>query len=573
MAWFILSYKKYIMKKNIIIISLFLLLGNMAFTQVSFTLSGSNHSISPNLIGINGRSTSGPSWSDQNFLDLVEQLNPGTIRYPAGTQANYWDWRTGTFIEGCGKTSSYIFSIPMFVNGLPEKTSIIYVVNIARPTPITGVSFEASDEILKSEATLQLKIDDILAALAKFEELGKLPEAIEVGNEFYFTNEHAAIYAGNPDLYLVHSKVVCEQVKEKYPNLKILLITTKGGSTSRDYWNNTIFDALDEDADFKSNIHAVVQHHYISDNYGDLTEVSNINTAKIAIAEGIKYTREHQSDYDIIPDGISLWLTEYGATKENAIDTWASGLRAVAMTLGWMEKGDKINRFIYHHITDDPEMINTNEMKLGAVGMAYGLLAKAALDKTQLQKINIAQNPLLVTDIEALYAFLFKNDEQESVFILNTSSETHQDINLENLFTYKGQIEGVSYWNSTSHTRPTYESVGIESDFFSEKTITIKPYSVSLLSVERGTYLGTNNFKHSQEYSIYPTAFTEGFNLIIDKKSINAKLSVIDILGQKVYSNVLKTVKSFHSPTLISGIYFYEIISESEKYSGRIIKK
>ena len=164
----------------------------------------------------------------------------------------------------------------MFVSGLPEETSIIYVVNMARPTPNTGIHFEASVEILKSEATLQLKINDMLAALQEFENAGKFPEAIELGNEFYFTSEHASIYASNPELYIAHCKEICSQVKELYPDLKILLITTKGGTTLRDLWNNTIFNAFADDLEFKSNIHAVVQHHYISDNYGDLAEVTNV---------------------------------------------------------------------------------------------------------------------------------------------------------------------------------------------------------------------------------------------------------------------------------------------------------
>ncbi len=561
------------MKKILPLILLLIFFSNFTFGQISLSLENSTRQIPTNLIGYNGRSTEGPSWTNQSFLNLVQQMQPGTVRYPAGTIGNYWDWRTGNYIENSGKTSDYPFTIQMLIEGLPQETSIIYVANLARPTPFTGISLTASDEILKSNETLQLKINDMLDALNEFEAKGKFPEAIELGNEFYFTNEHAAIYGGNPDLYLVHAKEVSKQIKFKYPDLKILLITTKGGNEGRDFWNNKVFNALNSDAELKSYIYGVVQHHYINESYGNPTQVTNEQTAKVAISEGFTYTRELQSDYDLVPNDLKLWITEFGATKPNAENTWAAGLRAAAMTLGWLEKGAKIESLIYHHITEDPNMINKTNMKLGAVGMAYSLLAKAAWQKNEMQKINITQNPIVVNNVEALHAFKFKNQTQESIFILNIGSTSFSQVNLTNLFTYTGVADISSYWHSSPYISPVYQEKNI--NFLTNQTdkiIEIKPFSLTVVSVEN-EQTAVNDLENSELFQIYPTKFSTYFNVKIDTKLLGSKLEIIDVTGKTVYYSMLENENSIHTPQINSGIFIVRIISEHEVISKKILKQ
>ncbi|TLX71274.1 T9SS type A sorting domain-containing protein [Labilibacter sediminis] len=558
-------------------LSIWFLVLRMVFTcaeissQVVLSLEGNVRTISPNYIGYNGRSTEGPSWSNASFLNLVEELGPGTVRYPAGTQANYWDWRTGTFIEGHG-TKKYLFTIDDFVNGLPEESSIIYVVNMARPTPATGVSSEAAEEELKSDATLQLKIDDMLAALAKFERLGRLPEAVELGNEFYFNNEHAAIYAADPVLYINHSKKICQRIKAVYPELKILMITTKGGTTSRDFWNSTIFDALESDSELTGYIHAVVQHHYINDNYGDITQVTDEATAKVAMAEGFLYPREHQSDHDMVPDNLDLWLTEFGATKKNAVDTWASGLRGVAMTLGFMDQGDKHERFIIHHITDDPEIIHKAEMKLGAVGMSYGLLANAARGKTKVQKINFSNNPFIHQNIEALHGYKFRAQDEETIFILNMGDQELVDVDISAVTSYSGTAKLVQYWNTTPYTTPTYQGNGIdEEEQVIANIVTIKPFSVLAITViNDGTPVEEVNWE--QQIVISPTIIKQEFKLVIKDFVGDEELMIYDLSGKLHYQSKIYQRESIHMPTLSIGVYLAIVNSKEKIHSIKLIK-
>lgn len=560
-----------------IIINLFLIIFfPLAFLsgQVTTSLSQTIREISPRMFGYNGRSTEGPSWEDTNFLDLVKDLYPGTVRYPAGTQANYWDWRYGTFIEGSGKTSSYNIPIPAFVKGLPEETCIIYVVNMARPTPATGIALDAPEEVLRSDSVLQMKILDMLEALEVFDRNGKLPFAVELGNEFYFDNEHAAIYAASPEFYLDHAKTVAATIKQKYPEIKILLITTKGGTAGRDYWNNTVFNRLESDSDFSNLIHAVIQHHYINDKYGDQTIVSSIDEAKAAIAEGIKYTSERLSDYEMVPGGFKLWITEYGATKTNAEGMWASGLRGAAMTIGWMDLGEKIEQLNFHHITDDPNVINKSSMKAGPVGLSVGLLGKAARGMSAAARIEFTDNPLFSGNAESLHGYKFMNDSIENIYILNLGDSSFTDVNIDPLIHLNGERKCIAIHADIPYINPVFPGQNIEIDTsLAESRINIPPFSANLVQVKYSEQPSTSNPSViGGKISVHPTLFTDQFVLTSTYPDENQELRLIDMSGRVHYkASVIKGI-SYHGPEVAPGIYLLQIRTAYSFESIIIIK-
>ncbi|MGE5355322.1 MAG: T9SS type A sorting domain-containing protein [Deltaproteobacteria bacterium] len=536
--------------------------------QVTLSLDSQVRTISSRLIGYNGRSTEGPSWSDQNFLKLVEQLNPGMVRYPAGTQANYWDWRTGNFIVGSGKLSEFVYTIDLFTQGLPDSTGIVYVVNMARPTPSTGISINAPESVLKSDNTLQLKITDMLAALNKFKQTGRFPEAIELGNEFYFTNEHAAIYAGDPELYLDHSKKICQAVKAKYPDLKILLCTTKGGTASRDYWNNTVFSRLSDDPVFAGMIAGVVQHHYISDNYGDPDLVLNNTDAQKAIAEAFQYVGESVSDYNLVPQQFPIWLTEYGATKPNADGMWAAGLRSVAMTMACINLGIKINRLFYHHITNDPDILNKSKLLKGPSGISMALLAKCLNGKSLMRKINISNNITVTGNVNALHAFKSWNSQEESVFILNISSQSFNNVGISDLFAFKGQKNASTRYSLTPYLNPVYEGNGVtENNYVTGELIDLKPFSINLITVKNTTK--TSFF--SENIAIYPTTFNSFFIVDVPAEEQELKLKIISKFGQTVHSSDLNHGENIITPVLPACVYFCCIENKKEVITKIII--
>lgn len=558
------------MKSALFFCIFILLMAIPSISQIIVSLDTLEQNISPKLIGYNGRSTEGPSWANSDFLDIVEQLYPGMVRYPAGTQANYWDWRTGTFIEGSGKDAQYIITLETFTSGLPDSAGIVYVVNMARPTPATGIALNAPESVLKSEATLQMKISDILEALNRFMDLGRFPEAIELGNEFYFTNEHAAIYAGNPVLYTNHAKKICQAIKAVYPELKILLCTTKGGTSGRDYWNETVFNALNADAIFAGMVNGVVQHHYINEDYGDPAMVTTVGAAQNAIIEGFKYVEEHISDYHLVPDEYPLWLTEYGATKLNAEGTWASGLRAAAMTTGWIKLGNKINRLFYHHITSDPDVINKDQMKKGPSGLALGFMAKGTNGKSWLRHLKFQGNPLLSGNIRALHGFKCWNNKEESMFLLNISSQTFTGINVNDLFTFDGSRQVNILHSTTPYIANVYEGKNInEQRFILNGSLEIKPFSITLITVKNTTE--TTLPVWSENINIYPTIFNSQFTIKIPGTLSKCQFQILLPNGQSACSGELIPGENIISPSLRPGFYFLVVKSNTGMVTTKIV--
>ena len=62
-------------------------------------LSERKFTISPDFNGYNAQMMRGPAWQAPGFIDKVMDLHPGVIRFPGGTVASYWDWRTGLLME------------------------------------------------------------------------------------------------------------------------------------------------------------------------------------------------------------------------------------------------------------------------------------------------------------------------------------------------------------------------------------------------------------------------------------------------------------------------------------------
>jgi hypothetical protein len=488
----------------------FFLLGFLVFlltsnAQITITKSSVASTIYPDLISLNGRSTEGPSWTDNSFLSFVSRMNPAYVRYPAGTIGNQWDWHTGTFIPGYGSNSNFPFTIPMLIDGLPTDSKIIYMVNMVLPTPTTGISYTSStDPVLSTQETLDAKIDDILLALETFSSNGHLPEVVELGNELYFSNEEAGVYAANSTLYLNHAKQIAAAVKAEYPSMKILLCTTKGGTSSRDSWNTAVINALNNDLTFRSYIYGIVQHHYINDNYGYTGVVNSVETAKTIISEGVQYVQDVQSDYNIVPSDIKLWITEYGATKTNANGMWAAGLRTALMSMAFANMGSRVENLSWHHITQDPNILVKSEYKAGPSGLAFSLLRKATRDKLSYRKLNFS-NMNNSDPLASLTGYYFEGNGKQSVLLINNDNTTYTGINISGLFSGNQVNEAIQYWSDTPYQTSVYEGNNIQTDQSANlQSYDINPFSLTMIEMNAQDEPGTPVIIAGQQIGTFP---------------------------------------------------------------------
>lgn len=561
------------MKKILLLLFLFSL--NFTHAQVTVSLNSTKYSIVSDVLGLNGRSTEGPSWDDLTFQSMIDTMNPAYVRYPAGTQGNDWNWATGTFIPGYG-SSPYAFTIPKLLNGLPVGTKVIYMINMVLPTPQTGISYTTTtDAVLSTDATLLAKISDILNAIEAFKTAGHLPEICEIGNELYFGGSvEAGVYANNVTLYLKHAKTIVQAIKASYPTIDIILCTTRGGTTSRDNWNTAVFNALNTDASFKALVRGVVQHHYINANWGGYQGVvSDVTTAKTLINEGMQYVQQTQTttDYNNIPSPLKLWVTEYGATTTNADGMWASGLRLANMTFGFLQLGTKLENLMWHHITDDPNILNKAMLKLGPSGMTFSLLSKAMIGKTAFQKV-VFSNMNIADPYATMYALKFTKLGEESLVILNMDNVTYNAVNLSSLFSISNVVYNQQYWSATPYVKNVYDGNNISVvNNANILNYSIKPFSISVITTRFVTVLKKNTL--SDKIRIYPTNISSSIQIDIDKTVINSKVRILDLTGRTYIYLPLSANKNTLSTThLGKGMYMVCVENETEIFTQKVIK-
>lgn len=587
-----------------------LLLVTIINAQTTTSLNANIRDVTDLDIGFNRRSDGGGTnwWTDNSFINLMTEMNPDVARYPGGTQANYWDWRTGKFLDNTDKVwnNKEVIKIPGFVSALPSRTKIVYVVNMARPTPATGVSVTASEEILKSQATLDLKIADMIDAIDEFVTQGKTPYAVELGNEYFFGNEESGIYhivesggfaysgwdtnnnqpyesadkkeatVMNAKFYLEQCKDIVAGIKGVYPNMKFALTTTKEevNAKSRERWNTTIFNELSTNPNYttlKNDIYAVTQHHYLNDKYGLQIPISDNTTAKIAIAEGIEYPLDKQSDYDLVPNDYKIWYTEFGEVKEIAEETWASALRFAAFNYSWMTLGDKVGQLDWHYISDNNVVRVGAPMTLAPVGMASKLFMKASAEMTDMQGIIFSSNPISVNNVKSLYGFKFKSTEKETLLIINTSDTDFAQVQFNSLFTYSGQPIMTQHHSNTPYVSGVYEG---HSNIVSNvenvnDSATISKFSIIVIE-SQNTTLGTGSLD-IKTVSIFPNPFND--QISIQTESQLNSISVYSLSGSLVFNIENISSKTIDLSVLNSGMYLIKIETNKSSEFKKVIKK
>lgn len=464
-----------------------------AEARFKVTLGAESKSLSPIFGGFNGRSSEGPQWTNTTFTGLVEWMSPSIVRYPGGTLANSWDWQTGGIM---GKDIKNPYLISDLVAGLPAYTQIVYVMNMVNPTPATGYSATTDEDVLKSDEVLQAKIKDALDALAAFEAAGRLPVAVELGNELYFNSpdkyKDYGIYMANPTQYMAHVPAIVQAIKDKYPEMKIILCTSKGGngSSTRDRWNNGIFEGLAQDSKLNSLVHGFVQHHYIDASVGSQAVITTATEAETVIAQGFQYVQNVQADYDRIPEGKKLWITEYGlAEAGNAMcDRWVNGLEYLAMSMSWIGWADKVETIQLQHITLTPGVLNEAKDKLSSVGIIYGELLRAVKGADRATPITVTAADAADTEVVGkLYGWKFTSTTdagKQVLLLLNPTATELKDVDLTET-NFSNGMNAIQYWSD----KP-YEDVaggmtlgnGINKEEMQGVRHILRPFSLSVFT-------------------------------------------------------------------------------------------
>ena len=148
-----------------------------------------------------------PSWDNPNAVNAAVQFNPGTLRYPGGTVANYWDWQTGWFLPGA---PSGFLSAPQSIYRLHE---LQIAVRATGAIPIYVLN------LLTSDLSTQLEM------LSTAQSMGLPVQFVELGNEFYLRNpdDYVTKFPTGADYGKMTTSWI-RAIRDKFPNVNIAAV-------------------------------------------------------------------------------------------------------------------------------------------------------------------------------------------------------------------------------------------------------------------------------------------------------------------------------------------------------------
>lgn len=149
--------------------------------QVELVATGQRRPLPRDIVGLNAPVAYAVPHEDPRLVDAARFLRPGHLRFPGGSVANFYNWRTGQFevpeVEGGSMYRSYM-------RGAIARMRP-YHPHGCRTDAFATIAGDAGAELLWV-ANLETSTPEEQAAwAASMRSSGILPRRIELGNEFY----------------------------------------------------------------------------------------------------------------------------------------------------------------------------------------------------------------------------------------------------------------------------------------------------------------------------------------------------------------------------------------------------
>ncbi len=360
------------MKPNLIIqVFIFIIISSIVQAQTLlpyFASTTTSKSIN-DYLGINGTNVTAfdLGWANIELQKSIEGLYPSTIRYPGGTNANWWDWRKGGFVDG-----SKIDNKKKTCYGLPFNYGSIYPQN---NNSLANFKISIDKAHAKPVFVLNLlssTLSDQLAMLEEAQQLGFPIEEVELGNEFYTELcEHIEKYPTGTS-YATDAATWTGAIRQRFgSNVKVSWVGAKeytGMSSRLANWNSGMVNIISTlSASQKPD--AFTLHEYKPANV-PATGTSHCSTIDFTANQSTfcskkiwqKFFYNVYKNIDAInttemttlsaafPAGAArFWFTEYNLLdREKMIHgSWANALYTGAMTLAFLDY-DKIEHINCH---------------------------------------------------------------------------------------------------------------------------------------------------------------------------------------------------------------------------------
>jgi hypothetical protein len=480
-----------------------------------------------------------PTWTNQSFIDSVKTLNLEIIRYPGGTESQYFDWQTGRSVPSSLWTNGTLFN-HSYIGTVPH---VSY--------PLSQLHYFYQQTGIKPIFCLNLltkTLSDQIQMLQAAHSLGIPIEYIELGNELYFTDQDFVNKYPNPGDYVLDIKNNwIPQISALFPNAKIAVIGGYDGSTTLNgnsipnritSWNDTIFAQ-------NINTNAITFHYYLPPN---TTTLSNPNITQVLAAPFKHWPVLKTNTVDNVTNGMDCWITEYNLNDGNQTtyaiaSSWAHGLYTASLFSLMLEE-PKIKMLLNHQITGSPAFASlasytpfgdTLTNKLTAEGNAMRLIHQAVKGNNNATKLNFSNNPTITVNTinyPSLIGWIFDNGTDKELYILNLSNSNFA-LDLNAVITETFKYEQISASNPLQKDITTQNLI-INKGVLSSNIQTV-PYSLTYVKSERIT--GINEISVTSSFAVYPNPTKNFIEIRAIKSNVELKqIQIFDTQGRLIMS-------------------------------------
>ncbi len=375
--------------------------------------TGATRSLAPYFLGYNNVPIKSPAWTNPEVVKAATQIKPGTLRYPGGTVANYWDWQTGWFVPKSpfSKSQRSIYRL--------QELQIAVQATGAKPIYVLNM--------LTSDLNAQLEM------LHTAKQMGLPIKFVELGNEFYLPTpgDYTTMFQTGRD-YGTMATTWTRAIHSAFPEAEVAVVGSSPARNSRQAnWNQDMFQTL-QGAD------AITFHPYVPLNDGDVTP--NNPSASAAKLSDTVSTRWQQFEglIQALPSNMNMkvWLTEYNLNNANDISyTWIHGLSAAQMTLTFLQEHlvelvcfyDMIGARGFETIFYNQQGGDTilKQFTPTASGWTMRLLGSTMQGMTSAEPLSFSSSAGGIT-ASAIQGWLFTDGTRRQAFIVNGSADNMQ---------------------------------------------------------------------------------------------------------------------------------------------------
>jgi hypothetical protein len=415
---------------------------NLSYSQVIQVSLGSSTNLADDFLGYNGANflrADQPNYDTQWIVDSLATLYPSTVRYPAGLPSNYWDWRTGNFIQKL-KEGWILPKDFGSIKKTSDYTTIRTMLEGNAAVPMLSMNILCSS---KENETAGLMFANSLNIPVKY---------IEFGSELYHDRLNYLDEFPSAESYATRCNEWAAFIKSipGFQNYKVAAVGAQPNSdpafSRRNSWTKKVTDVLN------SNVDAITLHYYNSGRWGKYDDTEE--NLHIMFQAPFEQIADEKANFDMArAHNKEVWITEYNHYDRGRClhDTWAHGLFLAAQTLTFLED-TVITKALCHTITTDARMgclfndsnglidfenykndancnINapyTRMHEKSAGGTAISMIGKAMLNATSKKKLNFdAATPLFLNGYQMIYGWQFESPLGTEAIILNLDSVKH----------------------------------------------------------------------------------------------------------------------------------------------------